>query len=78
MNRRQFTTGALVAAALGVLVLEETMKVDGKHLDEDERDIAKQAMAIFAGSSPAGSEPDPQQVVEKGKLAVRAWRLMED
>ena len=76
MKRRDFVAGAVIATVLGI-ALEEAMKVDGKILDEDERDIAKQAMAIFAGSSGAGAEPEPAQVAEKGRLAVRAWRVLD-
>lgn len=62
----------LVSAILGGLV-----KLDNQDISEDEKDIAKEAMAIFIGSYPAGTDPDVKQVVEKGKLAIRAWRELK-
>lgn len=73
VDRRQAITIA-VAAALATLFSE--MQFEGEHVTDDEKEIAKEAMAIFVASYPAGSEPTKEQIVEKGKLAIRAWRLL--
>jgi hypothetical protein len=81
LKRRDFIgLAALVAAGAKILIdvekveKEKLMKVDGVEVTDDEKECAKEAMAVFAASAPAGSEPDPRQVAEKGKLAIRAWR----
>ncbi len=50
------------------------MKLDNQDVTDDERDVAKEAMAIFIGSYPAGTDPDVKQVADKGRIAIRAWR----
>ena len=78
LKRRDFI-GISVTLALGanfakLLIDEVLMKVDGQEVTDDEKECAKEAMAVFAASSPAGGEPDPKQVADKGRLAIRAWR----
>jgi hypothetical protein len=77
LKRRDFIGLAAALAAGAKIAFEierKPMKVDGMEVTDDEKECAKEAMAVFAASAPAGSEPDPKQVAEKGKLAIRAWR----
>jgi len=53
------------------------VQLDGRDVTDDEKDIAKEAMAVFIGSSPSGSDPEPDQVADKGRLAIRAWRKLK-
>ena len=80
MKRRDAIAGAAALALLTVLEKEvDEMKeyaVDNIKLDDNELDIAKEAIAIFCASSPAGSAPDPDQAAEKARVAVRALRLL--
>jgi hypothetical protein len=72
MKRRDFLIRAtLISVALGGLV-----KLDMKEVSDDEKDLAKQAMAIFCGSYTAGNHPEPDQVAEVGKAAIRGWRKL--
>lgn len=50
------------------------MKLDGQDVSEDEKEIARDAMGLFVGSFPAGSEPTTEQIADRGRLAIRAWR----
>jgi hypothetical protein len=73
LTRRDFIIrGTILASILGGL-----LQLDGKDVSEDERDVAKEAMAIFIGSFPAGQDPEPNQVADKGRLAIRAWRELK-
>ena len=53
------------------------MKIDGEEVTDDEKDVAKQVVAVFLGAYTAGSEPDASQVADRARLAIRAWRLIE-
>lgn len=71
--------GGVVAAVGGAAAVEEgrSMKIAGQEATEDEKDLAKQVIAVFLGTFPAGGEPDPSQVSERAEAAVKAWRLLE-
>lgn len=79
LKRRDFLVGSATAAALGGAAYEEasTMKIDGQDVTDDEKDLGKQVIAVFLGSFPAGGEPAPEQIADRARLAIRAWRLIE-
>jgi hypothetical protein len=70
MKRRDF----VIRAALVSAILSGLMTLDQKEVTEDEKEIAREAMGLFIGTFPAGTEPTVQQVADKGRLAIRAWR----
>jgi hypothetical protein len=80
VKRRDAIAGAAVLALLTLLEKEvDEMKeyvVDGIKLEDEELDMAKESIAIFCASSPAGSAPDPEQAADKAKIAVRALRKL--
>lgn len=61
-------------AAIAGAVVEKMIKVDNEMLSDDDKDVAKQAIAAFVASFPIGSEPPPEDIAERGRMAVRAWR----
>jgi hypothetical protein len=75
MKRRDAIIGVVASAIVGVLGegVFEMMRVDGTILDDEEKEIAKDAMASFIGMHP---DPAIEDVAERGRLAVRAWRLL--
>jgi hypothetical protein len=79
LKRRDAMALAVTAAVVTLLKLEEDrMRVDSKEVTSEEMDVAKEAIAIFCGSFPAGTEPSPEQAAEKGRLAIRAWRKLDE
>jgi hypothetical protein len=71
ITRRDATILAVLAAAGGAMVIE------GKEATDDEKDLAKQTIAIYVASSGMGFEPTPQMIAERAKIAIQAWRLLE-
>lgn len=53
------------------------MVIEGKEATDDEKDLAKQTIAIYVASSGMGFEPTPQMIAERAKIAIQAWRLLE-
>lgn len=70
VTRRDATLLAAAAAIGGAMVVE------GKEVTDDEKDVAKETIAIFVASNGMGFEPSPEQVAERGKIAILAWRLL--
>jgi len=79
LKRRDLIIGGGVVAAVGgaVATKERVMKIAGQEATDDEKDLAKQVIAVFLGTFAAGSEPDASQVAERAAFAVKAWRLLE-
>ena len=80
-TRRQ-ALGAVVAAALAAITYDAerdmaVFRFEGEDVSEDELDVAKEAMAVFVGGFPAGTNPEPADVAEKGRVAIRAMRLLK-
>jgi hypothetical protein len=80
-SRRQLLVGGVAAATAAAVASEEVSvkeaRLDGIAISDEELDVAKDAMAIFIGSFPAGANPEPDQVAEKGRVAIRAMRALK-
>lgn len=51
--------------------------LDGKLIEDDELDCAKEAIAIFVATFAGNTAIDIKDAAEKGRAAIRALRLVK-
>ena len=79
MRRRDVLAAGFAATVLTVLEKElDTMAtLDGKLIEDDELDCAKEAIAIFVATFAVNTAIDIKDAAEKGRAAIRALRLVK-